>query len=65
MHHAGSHKIQIPTSRWFCNPLIKNPMVELQHEWFAFTIVESHIGWALMKNKEYAVDRMNWLRLFS
>jgi len=47
------------------NPLIKNPMVELQHEWFAFTIVESHIGWALMKNKEYAVDRMNWLRLFS
>jgi len=26
---------------------------------FTFTIAGSHIGWALTKNKEYAVDRIN------
>jgi len=32
---------------------------------FTFTIAGSHIGWALTKNGEHAVDRMNWLRPFS
>jgi len=26
---------------------------------FTFTIAGSHIGWALMKNGERAIDRMN------
>jgi len=27
--------------------------------YFIFTIAESYIGWALIKNSEYAVDKIN------
>ena len=43
-------------------PMLKTKMGCLH---FTFTITESHIGWAFMKNGERAIDRINWYRPFS
>ena len=59
----------IPLSRQFWNPLIENPFgrAPMLETWMGclcliFTNTESHIGWAMMKNGEHAIDKINWFR---